>query len=85
MNINESDDVSAKGSKYLKALSSLPEDLQPTYKDLVKEYKFHALERYGRAWAAYDVIVDLVRSGWRLQLAPGSQNGSLPPHRKPSE
>ena len=65
VNIRESDDVPARGPKYLEALSSLPEHLQPIYRAMVEEYKFHALSRYGRAWVAYDVIADLVRSGWR--------------------
>lgn len=62
---NETDDVPAKGTKYLQALNSLPEDLRPAYKEMVEDYKFFALKRYGRAWVAYDVIADLVRSGWR--------------------
>jgi hypothetical protein len=80
MNTNESDDVLARGPKYLEALSSLPEQLRPVYKALVEEYKFHALTRYGRAWVAYDVIADLVRSGWRPE--PGSPaTVSGPPKR----
>jgi hypothetical protein len=65
MTMKESDDVPARGPKYLQALASLPEELRPIYKALVEEYKFHALKRYGKAWVAYDVIADLVRSGWR--------------------
>ncbi len=64
MTTKESDDVPARGPKYLQALASLPEELQPIYKALVEEYKFYALKRYGKAWVAYDVIADLVRSGW---------------------
>jgi hypothetical protein len=70
--MNIKDDVPAKGQKYLEVLSSLPEQLRPTYKALVEEYKFHALARYGRAWVAYDVIADLVRSGWRSEPEPQS-------------
>ena len=70
MAIHESDDVVAKGPRYLKALSCLPEELQPIYKALVEDYKFHALARYGKAWVAYDVIADLVKSGWRLESTP---------------
>ncbi len=62
---NSPNDVEAKGSKYLAARNSLPEFLWPVYKDLIEQYKFHALNRYGRAWVAYDVIADLVREGWR--------------------
>jgi hypothetical protein len=64
-----SDDVTAKGPKYREALDALPEELKPIYKALVEEYKFHALVRYRKAWVAYDIIADLVRSGWR----PGPQ------------
>ena len=74
MNSTESDDVLAKGPKYLEALSSLPEELRPVYKDMVEEYKFHALTRYGRAWVAYDVIADLVRSGWRHVSGPAGND-----------
>ena len=63
--MKEIDDVPARGPKYLEALSSLPEQLKPIYTAMVEEYKFHALRRFGRAWVAYDVIADLVRSGWR--------------------
>jgi hypothetical protein len=62
---DEPDDVVAHGPKYAAAMSSLPEELRPIYRALVEEYKFHALVRYGRAWVAYDVIADLVKSGWR--------------------
>ena len=65
MNATEFDQVRAKGPKYEKALASLPEELRPIYKALVEEYRFHAFARYGTAWVAYDVIADLVRSGWR--------------------
>jgi hypothetical protein len=67
MNTKQSDDVPAKGPKYLAALSSLPEHLRPVYQALVEEYKFHALIRYGKAWVAYDVIADLVKAGWRSE------------------
>ena len=65
MPTKELDDVPARGPKYMQALVSLPEELRPIYKAMVEEYKFNALKRYGRAWVAYDVIADLVRSGWR--------------------
>jgi len=62
---SESDDVAARGPKYESALNSLPQELRPIYRALVEEYKYYALLRYGRAWVAYDVIADLVKSGWR--------------------
>jgi hypothetical protein len=65
MTTSSRDDVAAEGSKYLAARNSLPESLWPIYKDLVEQYKFHALVRHGRAWVAYGVIADLVQAGWR--------------------
>ena len=65
MESNEIEVVRAGGSRYLEARSSLPEELRSVYQRLVEEYRFHALQRYGRAWVSYDVIADLVRSDWR--------------------
>jgi len=65
MTVNDQNDVTARGPKYSAALTSLPEDLQPIYREMVEDYKFYALKRYGKAWVAYDVIADLVRAGWR--------------------
>ncbi len=56
---------SPRGAKYLAVLSALPEELRPIYKALIEEYKFYALKHYGRACVAYDVIAELVKSGWR--------------------
>jgi Arc/MetJ-type ribon-helix-helix transcriptional regulator len=65
MNTSDSDDAPARGPGYLRVLATLPEELQPFYQTLVDEYKFHAFVRYGRAWVAYEVIADLIKSGWR--------------------
>lgn len=51
--------------KYLAARDSLPEELRGVYKQLVQEYSFHALMRYGRGWVAYEILADLVRDGWK--------------------
>ena len=72
------DDVLTKGPKYLKALSSLPEELRPIYKEMVEEYKFHALSHYGKAWVAYNVIADLVKSGWRYVPGPSATTTGQP-------
>ncbi len=58
MNFNE------KSEKYLKAREKLPEELWDTYKQMVDEYSYHAHLMYGRNWVAYDVIAELVKSGW---------------------
>jgi hypothetical protein len=58
------DDVK-NSPKYFQARNSLPDNLREVYDSLVDEYRFYALTRYGRAWVAYDIIADLVKSGWR--------------------
>lgn len=66
MTATEDDDLTVKSPKYQNALASLPAELRPAYKQLVEEYRFHALVRFGRAWVAYDLLADLIRSGWKL-------------------
>ena len=66
---DDPDDVADHGPKYKEALASLPEELRLVYKSMVEDYKFHALQRYGRAWVAYDIIADLVRDGWRASAS----------------
>jgi len=56
---------SQKSDKCLKARNSLPDDLRLVYDQLVEDYMFFALTRYGRGWVAYDVIADLVKLGWK--------------------
>ena len=62
LNFNESSE------KYLKAKEKLPKELHDIYRQLVDEYAYHALQCYGRNWVAYDVIAELVRSGWHPNL-----------------
>lgn len=85
MNTKDADDVPARGPRYLEALSSMPEQLQPIYKAMVEEYKFHALAHYGRAWVAYDVIADLVRSGWRPETNLPAKPGRPMERAQPTE
>jgi len=58
MNFND------KSEKYLKARERLPKELHDVYRQMVDEYAYHALQLYGRNWVAYDVIAELVLSGW---------------------
>lgn len=51
--------------KFIKARNSLTPDLQPIFENLVNDYAFFALKNYGRNWAAYDVLADLIREGWQ--------------------
>jgi hypothetical protein len=53
--------------KFIKAKNSLNPNLQSVFERLVNDYAFYALKNYGRNWAAYDVLADLIREGWRPQ------------------
>jgi hypothetical protein len=39
--------------------------LKEPYDDLVADYKFATIQRFGRGYVAYDVLADLIRVGWR--------------------
>ena len=54
-----------KSEKYLKAYDKVPEELRAIFEQMVDEYAYQALQLYGRNWAAYDVIAELVKAGWR--------------------
>ncbi len=49
----------------MKAKQKLPKELRDVFKQMVDEYAYHALQLCGRNWVAYDVIAELVLSGWR--------------------
>jgi hypothetical protein len=51
--------------KYQTARDALPSSLRPIYKDLVSDYAFHTLTKYGKGYVAYEVLAELVKSGWR--------------------
>jgi len=46
-------------------IKSLPLDLQPIYLQLVAEYRFHCIEKYGIPFVSYQVLADLIVDGWR--------------------
>ena len=54
-----------KSEKYKAAKESLPVELQEVYRQLVAEYSFQTTVKYGRGYVAYEVLAELVRSGWR--------------------
>ena len=54
-----------KSEKYLSAEESLPKDLHLVYEQLVEEYIFHTVKRYGGRYVSFSVLADLVRDGWR--------------------
>jgi hypothetical protein len=54
-----------KGSKREAARNSLPEHLRPAFDELVEDYKFATVKRFGQGYVAYIVLADLIRVGWR--------------------
>lgn len=51
--------------KYIAARDSLPVDLREAYRQLVLDYSTVTLIRFGHSYAAYDVLADIIRYGWR--------------------
>jgi hypothetical protein len=51
--------------KYQRARDALPENLRSIYRDLVADYAFHTLTKYGKGYVAYEILAELVKSGWR--------------------
>ena len=54
-----------KSEKYKAARDSLPSELREIFRQFVEEYSFHTMVKYGRGYVAYEVLAELVRSGWR--------------------
>ena len=52
------------------ARNTLPDDLKPVFDELVEDYKFATIKQFGRGYAAYMVLADLIRVGWRHTAAP---------------
>jgi len=50
--------------------NALPEELQPTYRRMVQEYEFLTHVRYGRGYVAYEILGQMVLSGWRPSAEP---------------
>ena len=54
-----------KSEKYQAARESLPVELHEVYRQLVAEYSFQTTVKFGRGYVAYEVLAELVKSGWR--------------------
>ena len=54
-----------KSPKYIEALDFMPEDIVPSFDQLLEHYKFAALKCHGRAMASPLVIAELILLGWR--------------------
>lgn len=50
--------------------NGLPEELRPVYRRMVQEYEFFTQIRYGRGYVAYEVLGQMVLSGWRPSAEP---------------
>lgn len=47
------------------AEATLPEELRPIYRQMVQDYEFLTHIKYGRGYVAYEVLAQMVLSGWR--------------------
>jgi hypothetical protein len=61
---------SKRSQKHEEARSTLPEDLKPVFDELVEDYKFATVKRFGTGYVAYIVLAELVRVGWRHTANP---------------
>lgn len=51
--------------RYRKAEGRLPENLKPILRQLTEQYEYFTTLHYGRGYVAYQVLADLVLTGWR--------------------
>ena len=63
-------DETTRTEKHEQARNGLPDDLKPVFDELVEDYKFATIQRYGQGYVAYIVLADLVRGGWRHVAEP---------------
>jgi hypothetical protein len=54
-----------RSEKDLEARDSLPEELRAVYDELVDDYRWATVKRYGTGYVAYSVLADVIRAGWR--------------------
>jgi predicted exporter len=56
--------------KHEQARNTLPDELKSVFDELVEDYRFATITRYGQGYVAYIVLADLVRVGWRHTVEP---------------
>lgn len=66
-------DEKPRSEKQDQARNSLPEELRPVFDELVADYRFATIQRFGQGYVAYIVLADLIRVGWRHTSAPISE------------
>lgn len=54
-----------KSAKYLAAKKRLKRGFESTFDELLNDYQFFSIQRVGRAFINYEIIADLVNTGWR--------------------
>jgi len=54
-----------KSAKYYEALEKIPDDLVPTFDELIDHYRFAADQFHGTSFVSPMVIAELVLMGWR--------------------
>ena len=63
-----------RSQKHEEARNTLPADLKPVFDEMVADYRFATISRYGNGYVAYIVLADLVRVGWRHVADPLSDD-----------
>jgi hypothetical protein len=56
--------------KKQEAMESLPDVLLPIYEQLIEDYRFSCITRYGRSFVSYVILADLIKLGWRPSADP---------------
>lgn len=64
----------SRSIKFKDAEVKLPDELRPVYRQMVEQYEFLTLLRYGRGYVAYQVLADMVLAGWRPSSDPHSSS-----------
>ena len=59
-----------RSEKHEEARSSLPEELQPVFDELVQDYRFACQVHYGSPFVSYVVLAEMVKAGWRPSAEP---------------
>ena len=65
-----------RSQKHEEARSSLPEELQAVFNELVADYKHAATIKHGSPFVSYVVLADLVKMGWRSTGATESNESA---------
>lgn len=56
-------DEKPRSEKHEQARNSLTEELRPIFDELVEDYRFATIQRFGQGYVAYIVLAVLIRVG----------------------